>query len=475
MTGPVAGPATGRPDNPSSMKLGPLILAAVTAGALALRWRRLPPRARVLAAAIAIGLAVWGSGVIHPPNLETVARDVGATLGSYTYAVVGLLAFLETGAGVGLIAPGELAVVIGGVTAGQGHTNLFVLIAIVWACALGGDLTSYILGRRLGRGFLLKHGAALKLTPQRLERVEGFLRSHGGKTILVGRFIGLVRALAPFAAGSMNMPARRFVPAVFVASGAWAATFTVLGYAFWQSFDEAEALAKQGTFALIAVVVALVALVVAYHNLRSPERRRDLRRRLRTIAFAEKWQRTRAWARRMPRWPPSRRHPSDRGHESALPARRAKEMNLLALSATTHCLTGCAVGEILGLVIGTATGLPAGATIALAIALAFLFGYTLTSLPLLRAGMPLKAVVPIALASDTTSIAIMELVDNAIVLLIPGAMNAGLGDPLFWGALAISLTAAGIAAFPANRWLLRRGKGHALVHAHHGAEPQSAR
>jgi membrane protein DedA with SNARE-associated domain len=272
------------------MKVGPLILAALTVGALAVRWRRLPRRARVLVAAIAIGLAVWGSGVIHPPNLETLARDLGATLGSYTYAVVGLLAFLETGAGVGLVAPGELAVVIGGVTAGQGHTNLFVLIGIVWACALCGDLTSYVLGRRLGRDFLLKHGAALKFTPQRLERVEGFLHRHGGKTIVVGRFIGLVRALAPFAAGSMNMPARRFVPAVFLASGAWAATFTGLGYAFWRSFGEAEVLAKRGSFALVAVVMAVIALVAAYRNLRSPEGRRELRRWAKALPLVKKLQ-----------------------------------------------------------------------------------------------------------------------------------------------------------------------------------------
>lgn len=134
------------------MKLGPLILAALTAGALGGRWRRLPPRTRTLGGAIAVAFAVWGSGLIQPPNLETLARDLGATLGSYTYAVVGLLAFLETGAGIGLIAPGELAVVIGGVTAGQGHTNLPLLIAIVWACAVAGDLVSFLLGRRPGRG-----------------------------------------------------------------------------------------------------------------------------------------------------------------------------------------------------------------------------------------------------------------------------------------------------------------------------------
>jgi undecaprenyl-diphosphatase len=273
------------------MKLGPLILAGLTVGVLTVRWRRLPRSTRAIAAATVIGLAVWGSGLIHPPNLETVARDIGATLGSYTYAVVGLLAFLETGAGIGLIAPGELAVVIGGVTAGQGHTNLFVLIAVVWACALAGDLISYLLGRRLGRGYLLRHGAALKLTPNRLERVEAFLRRHGGKTIIVGRFIGFVRALAPFAAGSMNMPARRFVPAVLLAAGIWAASFTVLGYAFWQSFDEAAALAQRGTLALAAVVVAIALLVAGYRHLRTPDRRQRLRRQLQALPLLARAQR----------------------------------------------------------------------------------------------------------------------------------------------------------------------------------------
>ncbi|HEV8153730.1 MAG TPA: DUF4396 domain-containing protein, partial [Solirubrobacteraceae bacterium] len=130
-------------------------------------------------------------------------------------------------------------------------------------------------------------------------------------------------------------------------------------------------------------------------------------------------------------------------------------------------LTGCAIGEVLGMIIGTALGWSNGATIVLSIALAFLFGYSLTSLPLLRSGMALSAVIPIALASDTVSITIMEIVDNAIVLLIPGALDASLDEVLFWAALALSLLIAGAAAFPVNRWLLARGKGHAVVHAHH--------
>jgi uncharacterized protein DUF4396 len=136
----------------------------------------------------------------------------------------------------------------------------------------------------------------------------------------------------------------------------------------------------------------------------------------------------------------------------------------VALSATLHCLTGCAIGEVAGLAIGTALGFSNLATIVLAVALAFLFGYGLTSLPLLRSGMALGAVVPIALASDTVSIAVMEVVDNAIVLLVPGAMEAGLDEALFWGSLAFALLVAGLVALPVNRWLIARGKGHAVVH-----------
>ena len=147
----------------------------------------------------------------------------------------------------------------------------------------------------------------------------------------------------------------------------------------------------------------------------------------------------------------------------------------VALSATLHCLTGCAIGEVLGMIIGTALGFSNLATIALAVVLAFFFGYALTSLPLLRAGLALSAVVPIALASDTLSIAVMEIVDNAIVLTIPGAMEAGLGDVLFWGALSVALVVAGLFALPVNRWLIARGKGHAVVHEtgiHGGPSPK---
>lgn len=147
----------------------------------------------------------------------------------------------------------------------------------------------------------------------------------------------------------------------------------------------------------------------------------------------------------------------------------------VSISATLHCLTGCAIGEIAGMALGTALGLSNGATIALAILLAFVFGYSLTSLPLLRAGFALGAVIPIALASDTFSIAVMEIVDNSIVFAIPGAMEAGLGSLLFWGALSFALAIAFVVAVPVNRWLIARGRGHAAVHrtgVHGGPNPR---
>ncbi|MDK1493782.1 DUF4396 domain-containing protein [Sinorhizobium sp. 7-81] len=163
------------------------------------------------------------------------------------------------------------------------------------------------------------------------------------------------------------------------------------------------------------------------------------------------------------------RHAHHHGHggHSANVSAAATSLNRLAFSATVHCLTGCAIGEALGMVIGTALGWGNMKTIVLAVLLAFIFGYGLTMFPLLRAGMPFAAVLKLALASDTASIAIMELVDNAMMLAIPGAMDAGLSSPHFWISLAVSLVIAGGAAFPVNRWLIARGRGHAVIHAHH--------
>jgi hypothetical protein len=167
-------------------------------------------------------------------------------------------------------------------------------------------------------------------------------------------------------------------------------------------------------------------------------------------------------------------HDHEHHHHHAMPT-GGRELTQVAISATLHCLTGCALGEIVGMALTTALGLSNFASVVISIVLAFVFGYSLTSLPLLKSGMVLAAVLPIALASDTLSITTMEIVDNAIVVAVPGAMSAGLGDVLFWGSLAFALVIAGVFAVPVNRYLIGRGKGHAVVHEtgiHGGPSPR---
>jgi hypothetical protein len=164
-------------------------------------------------------------------------------------------------------------------------------------------------------------------------------------------------------------------------------------------------------------------------------------------------------------------HAEHAGHGgSAVPEETdvsAPSLNRMAFTATRHCLTGCAIGEVLGMVIGTMLGWSAAPTVALAVALAFLFGYAFTFVPLVRSGMALAAAAGVTLAVDTLSITIMEIVDNAVMLLVPGAMESGLDDWFFWASLAFALAVAFVAAYPANRWLIARGRGHALVHHLH--------
>jgi len=176
------------------------------------------------------------------------------------------MAYLETGAFVGLVAPGETVVLAGGVVAGQGEIQLLPLIGVVWVCAVLGDTTSFYIGRRLGRRFLEKHGPRVKITRERLEQVEGYFERHGGKTILIGRFIGLVRALAPFIAGSSGLPYRRFIPYSIVGTGIWATTFCVIGYLFWRSFDQVAHLVGQAIFGFGVTVAVIVAVVVSYRR-----------------------------------------------------------------------------------------------------------------------------------------------------------------------------------------------------------------
>jgi membrane-associated protein len=217
----------------------------------------------VLAAA---AFVLTKAGVVELPDLEQALEDLSESLGAWTYALVAGLAFLETGAFVGLVAPGETAIVLGGVVAAQGGVSLPLMLLVAWVAAAAGDLTSYALGRRLGRRFLLAHGPRLGVTPKRLATVDGFFDRHGGKAILVGRFVGIVRAVAPFTAGASNLPLRGFLPWSLLGTAIWATAFTLLGYAFSDSFSQAAGALTHGAFAL--AIVAAAALTV-----------RELRRR----------------------------------------------------------------------------------------------------------------------------------------------------------------------------------------------------
>jgi membrane protein DedA with SNARE-associated domain/membrane-associated phospholipid phosphatase len=243
------------------------VAAVLVAAYVVWRWRRLSLERKGIAILIALALAVYATGVLSQlPDPKDVIEDIAEALGPWTYALVGVMAFLETGAFVGLVAPGETVVIAGGVIAGEGTISLLPLIAIVWICAILGDTTSFYIGRRLGRKFLEKHGPRVKITHERLEQVEGYFDRHGGKTILIGRFIGLVRALAPFIAGSSGLSYRRFIPYSIIGTGLWATIFCTLGYIFWRSFDRVAHLAGQAIFGLGVTVAVIVGIVVAYRR-----------------------------------------------------------------------------------------------------------------------------------------------------------------------------------------------------------------
>jgi membrane-associated protein len=222
-------------------------------------------RAAVLAggAAAAVLLVLVVTGVVPTPDLEGALTDLSETLGPWTYALVAGLAFLETGAFVGLVAPGETAIVLGGVVAAQGEVSLPVMLLVAWLAAALGDLVSYFLGRRLGRRFIVARGPRLGVTPARLATVDGFFARHGGKAILIGRFVGLVRAVAPFLAGASRLPLRSFLPWSLLGTALWASAFTLVGYAFHASFGSAADLLTHGTLGL----AVLAALVVAARSL----------------------------------------------------------------------------------------------------------------------------------------------------------------------------------------------------------------
>jgi len=213
-------------------------------------------------------------------DLEKALEEISETLGKWTYAAVGALAFLETGAFVGLVFPGETAVILAGAIAGNGTTSIVLTVAIVWFSAFLGDTASFFIGSRLGKDFILRHGPKVRITPERFEQVESYFSRYGGRTILVGRFIGLVRALAPFIAGSSGMTYRSFVPYSVLGTGLWAATFSLLGYFLASNLDKAETIASKGLFVFGGTIALLVGGYLAIRYMRDEENRSRLAARM---------------------------------------------------------------------------------------------------------------------------------------------------------------------------------------------------
>ena len=230
---------------------------------------------RGLLSALIIAFFVFRGDLPHI-NLEKAIQDLSKGLGAWTYLLVGALAFLETGAFVGLIAPGEFTVILGGAVAGQGQISLPVILAITWLCAFAGDTVSFLLGVKLGRGFLVRHGQRFRITGERLKMVEGYFSRYGGRTILIGRFIGLVRALAPFIAGSSKLPYRNFAPFSILGTGLWSTGLILLGYFFSQSLSKVTKVVGQGLLVFAIVVGVAVGLYLAFRFLREPENRGKL-------------------------------------------------------------------------------------------------------------------------------------------------------------------------------------------------------
>jgi undecaprenyl-diphosphatase len=206
--------------------------------------------------------------------IERLIEDIAAGLGEWAYLLVAFMAMAETAAFLGFIAPGEFTIIFGGVLAGEGTLSIQLLIGIAWASCVIGDAIGFNLGRRLGRKFALDHGPKVRLTEERFLKVEDFFRRHGGKTIFIGRWLGLVRPLMPFTAGASGMSYRRFLPYDVLGAGLWAATWCLLGYIFWQSFEQVASTAGRGTIAFAVLLGIAIGGYQAVKRLRHPEQRR---------------------------------------------------------------------------------------------------------------------------------------------------------------------------------------------------------
>jgi membrane protein DedA with SNARE-associated domain len=233
-------------------------------------------RRRVLLAVLAVAVAVgyfFLSRQLESIDLQSLLKDLSNVLGSWTYLLVGLFAFAETGAFVGLVVPGETVMLLGGAVAGQGAINIYLLIAIAWFCAWLGDTTSFFLGRKLGREFVLKHGPRVGISHERFEKVEDYFGRHGGKTIFIGRWISLVRAFAPFIAGSSGMTYGGFVPYSILGTGLWASLHILVGYFFSNAVETAGKYAAKGAFLLATLIVLVAGTVFLIRRFRERENR----------------------------------------------------------------------------------------------------------------------------------------------------------------------------------------------------------
>jgi undecaprenyl-diphosphatase len=220
-----------------------------------------------VAAAVGFGYYLISQELGHL-DLQGLLEDLSNTLGAWTYLLVGVFAFAETGAFVGLVVPGETVMLLGGAVAGQGAIDIYLLIAIAWFSAWAGDTTSFFLGRRLGREFVMTHGPRFGISHERFERVEDYFSRHGGKTIFIGRFISLVRAFAPFIAGSSGMRYRAFVPYSILGTGLWASAHILIGYFFSRSIETAAKYAGKGAFLLGTLIVVVAGSVFLYRHFR---------------------------------------------------------------------------------------------------------------------------------------------------------------------------------------------------------------
>ncbi len=227
----------------------------------------------LIAAAIAAGYYLL-SRVIPHDELQGLLEDISNALGAWTYLLVGVFAFAETGAFVGLVVPGETVMLLGGAVAGQGAISIYLLIAIAWFSAWAGDTTSFFLGRRLGREFVMRNGPRFGISHERFEKVEDYFSRHGGKTIFIGRFISLVRAFAPFIAGSSGMRYRAFVPYSILGTGLWASAHILIGYFFSRSIDTAAKYAGRGAFLLGTLIVVVIGTVLLVRRFRVEANRR---------------------------------------------------------------------------------------------------------------------------------------------------------------------------------------------------------